>query len=159
MEYIKNIRHYIGHDPIIICVCGCLIFNEKGQVLLQRRSDDNLWGNPGGSMDIGESIYDTIIREIKEEINLDIKKENLKIFNIYSGEEQHHIYPNKDESYFVNIIFETKKYEGELNIDSESYELKFFDLDNLPENITKPFKCVKRDLLGNISDTQTRLEH
>ena len=147
MEYIKKVRQYIGHDPIIICACGCLIFNEKGQVLLQKRSDDGLWGNPGGSMDIGESIYDTIIREIKEETNLDIKKDNLKIFNIYSGEEQHHIYPNKDEAQFVNIIFETNKYEGEINIDSESFKLKFFDLDNLPKNITKPFECVKRDLL------------
>lgn len=146
MEYIKKIRQYIGHEPIMMCACGCLIFNEKGQVLLQRRSDDGLWGNPGGSMDLGETIYETTIREIKEETNLDIKKEDLKIFNIYSGEEQHHIYPNKDEVYFINIIFEVTNYKGTIIKDSESKELKFFDIDKLPTNITKPFKSVVKDL-------------
>ncbi len=146
MEYIKEMRKLIGHAPLMLCACGCLIFNEKGQVLLQRRSDDNLWGVPGGSMDLGETIYDTIIREIKEETNLEIDKANLKIFNIYSGEEQHHIYPNNDEVYFVNIVFETDTYRGIIKTDSESYELKFFDIDNLPTNITKPFECMARDL-------------
>lgn len=150
MEYIKMMRKIIGHKPLMICACGCLIFNEKGQILLQKRSDDGLWGNPGGSMDLGETIYETIIREIKEETNLDIKEENLKIFNIYSGEEQHHIYPNNDEAYFVNIIFETNTYNGKITNDSESCELKFFDINNLPTNITKPFECVARDLKQKI---------
>lgn len=151
MEYIKELRKHIGHSPIMMCACGCLIFNENNQVLLQKRSDDNLWGNPGGSMDLGETIYDTVIREIKEETNLDIKKENLKIFNIYSGEEQHHIYPNKDEVYFVNIIFEIHKYSGDIVSDIESKELKFFDIDKLPNNITKPFESVARDLKNKLN--------
>jgi len=146
MEYIKEMRKIVGHKPIMLCACGCLIFNEKGQVLLQKRSDDNLWGNPGGTMELGETIYETIIREIKEETNLEIKAENLKIFNIYSGEEQHHIYPNKDEVYFVNIIFETNKYYDEIKSDSESIELKFFDISKIPSNITKPFESVLTDL-------------
>ncbi len=146
MEYVKMMRKIVGHSPIMLCACGCLIFNEKGQVLLQRRSDDGLWGNLGGSMDLGETIYETVIREIKEETNLDIKKENLQIFNIYSGEEQHHFYPNGDEVYFVNIIFETHIYSGNIISDSESYELQFFDLDKLPSNTTKPFQAVAKDL-------------
>lgn len=101
-------------------------------------------------MDLGETIYETIIREIKEETNLDIKEENLKIFNIYSGEEQHHIYPNNDEAYFINIIFETNTYSGKITNDSESCELKFFDINNLPTNIAKPFECVARDLKQKI---------
>lgn len=153
MEYIKMMRKYVGHAPLMICACGCLIFNDKGQVLLQKRPDDGLWGNPGGSMDLGETIYETIIREIKEETNLNIKKENLKIFNIFSGEEQHHIYPNKDEVYFVNIIFETNIYNGEIVSDSESYELKFFDIDKLPSNITKPFESVSKDLKERIKNS------
>ncbi len=152
MEYTKSIRKVVGHAPIMICACGCLIFNDKGQVLLQRRSDDGLWGNPGGSMDLGETIYETIIREIKEETNLKIEKENLKIFNIYSGEEQHHIYPNNDEVYFVNIIFETDVYHGTVKSDDESYELKFFDIEELPSDITKPFRSVAKDLQAKIQN-------
>lgn len=102
-------------------------------------------------MDLGETIYDTVIREIKEETNLDIKKENLKIFNIYSGEEQHHIYPNKDEVYFVNIIFEIHKYSGDIVSEIESKELKFFDIDKLPNNITKPFETVAIDLKNKLN--------
>ncbi len=147
MSYIMELRKNIGHKPIIICSCGCLIFNEKNQVLLQRRSDDKLWGNPGGSMELGETIYDTVKREIKEELGIDLEDDKLNIFNIYSGEGQHHIYPNDDEAYFVNIIFKTNNYTGTLERDNESLELKFFDLDKLPVNITKPFEDVKEDLV------------
>lgn len=57
-------------------------------------------------MNLGETIYETVKREIYEETGLEINE--LEIFNIYSGEEQHHIYPNGDEVYYVNIIFKTK---------------------------------------------------
>ncbi len=147
MGYIDRIRGFIGHDPILMCSCGCLIFNEKGQVLLQRRSDDDLWGNPGGSMELGETIYDTVIREIKEETDIKLKQKDLKIFNVYSGEEQHHIYPNGDEVYFVNIIFEAHIADIVFRKDEESNELKFFNLNNIPKNVTKPFECVRQDLL------------
>lgn len=30
MEYIKMMRKLIGHSPLMVCACGCLIFNEKG---------------------------------------------------------------------------------------------------------------------------------
>ena len=145
MGYIKELRSLIGHKPVILCSVGCLIFNERGEVLLQKREDDNKWGNPGGCMELGESIEETAKREILEETSLKI--DNLNLFKIYSGEEQHHIYPNGDEAYFVNIILKTDQYEGNLNIaDNESKELKFFAIEEIPENITEPFRCVKEDL-------------
>jgi mutator protein MutT len=147
MGYVKDMRNVIGKKPLIICASGCLIFNENNEVLLQKRSDDGLWGNPGGSMDIGESCEDTVIREIKEETGLNILKDDLKIFNIYSGETQHHIYPNDDEVYIVNIIYITRKYNGDIVMDSESEQLRFFALSELPEDVTKPFIDVKKDLI------------
>jgi len=145
MEYIKELRKLIGTRPLIVCTCGCLIFDCEGRILLQRRDDDNLWGNPGGSMDSGETIYETVKREVLEETGLEV--EELEIFNIYSGEEQHHIYPNGDECYFVNIIFKTNKFNGKLQENNnESRELKFFNIQDMPDNLTKPFVCVARDL-------------
>lgn len=145
MEYIKELRNLIGHRAIILCGGGCLIFNKKGEVLLQRRTDDDTWGNPGGSMELGETIEETVKREVFEETSL--KVENLQLFKIYSGENQHHIYPNGDEAYFLNIIFQTNEYKGEMHIrDGESKELRFFPIDEIPDNVTNPFKCVKEDL-------------
>lgn len=50
-------------------------------------------------MEIGENVEETAIREVYEETNLHIQELNL--FKIYSGQQQHHVYPNGDEAYFV----------------------------------------------------------
>jgi len=47
-----------------------VIINEKQQVLLELRSDFNVWGLPGGSADPGEDIEQTINREVFEETGL-----------------------------------------------------------------------------------------
>ncbi|MFZ7828655.1 NUDIX domain-containing protein, partial [Staphylococcus saprophyticus] len=49
-----------------------IILNEENQVLLQKRSDVGLWGIPSGHIEIGETVSEAAIREIKEETNLDI---------------------------------------------------------------------------------------
>ena len=145
MDYIKEIRSAIGHKPIILCACGCLIFDKQGRVLLQRRKDDNLWGNPGGCMEVGETSIDTVKREILEEVGVEVS--NLELFNVYSGADQHHIYSNGDEVYFVNIIYKTSDFTGEVTVaDDESLDMKFFDINDLPDNVTGPFVCVARDL-------------
>ena len=51
---------------------GC-IFNEKGEVLLQRRGDCNLWGFPGGTVELGETPQMAAKREVKEETGLDVE--------------------------------------------------------------------------------------
>ena len=145
MDYIKELRKKVGNSPIILCACGCIIYNENNEILLEERVDDNKWGLPGGCMELGETIEETAYREVLEETGL--KVENLKLFNIYSGKKEHHIYPNGDEVYFVNIVFETNKFSGELHIaDNESKSLKFFGIDKIPKQITESCKCIIDDL-------------
>ncbi len=145
MDYIKEIRSMVGHKPIILCGVGCLIFNEKGEVLLQKRADDGKWSNLGGYIELGETIEETAKREVLEEAGLKIN--NPKLFNIYSGESQHHIYPNQDETYIINIMLQTNEYDGNVKImDGESEELRFFKIDEIPEDVMKPFEAVKKDL-------------
>ena len=45
------------------------------------------------------------------------------------------VYPNKDEVYYTDIVYEINEFFGDLKSDGESTELKFFALDNLPKNI------------------------
>ena len=80
MDYIKYLRSLVGKNPVILCACGCIIYNEKKEILLQKRADDNKWGIPGGNMELGETIEETACREVFEETGLTVKK--LKLFNI-----------------------------------------------------------------------------
>ena len=36
MEYIKDIRKYVGHAPLMCCAVGAIIINKKNQILLQK---------------------------------------------------------------------------------------------------------------------------
>ena len=65
-NYIKWIRGKVGHETIFLNFVGGCIRNSEGKFLLQKRSDKNKWGFPGGAMELGESASDTAKREIKE---------------------------------------------------------------------------------------------
>lgn len=111
-----------------------IIPNEKGEILLQRRSDNDLWGLPGGCQELGESFEETIIREIKEETNLDVEEKDLKLIGVVSGKSRMRKYPNGDVVINNTPLYYIEKYSGELKCDEESKELKFFDLNNLPQD-------------------------
>lgn len=71
----------------------------------------------------------------------------MTLFSVYSGKEQHHIYPNGDEVYFVNVVFVSKKYHGDLVIDGEeTLELKYFNLDSFPASLSKTNIPIFSDL-------------
>lgn len=112
---------------------ACVIVNEKGQILLQSRADNNRWGLPGGCQELGERFEDTVIREVKEETNLDVNYDNLELIGVISGESRKKQYPNGDVVYNNTVLYCVTNYSGELKWDSESKDMKFFDLDNLPE--------------------------
>ena len=117
---------------------AAIIVNENGQILLQSRADRDRWGLPGGCQELGERFQDTVIREIKEETNLDVKEENLELIDIVSGASRRNDYPNGDVVINNTALYCIRKYSGELKWDSESKEKRFFDLDNLPENQNDP---------------------
>lgn len=45
-DYIRTMRKMIGHAPLVMTACGVLIENPNGELLLQRRKDNGLWGLP-----------------------------------------------------------------------------------------------------------------
>lgn len=75
---------------------AAIIVNDKGQILLQSRADNDRWGLPGGCQELGERFEDTVIREVKEETNLDVSEENLELIAIVSGNSRRNEYPNGD---------------------------------------------------------------
>lgn len=135
MSYIKELRKYVGHAPILTAGVGLLVFNNENKILMQLRTDYNQWGFPGGSMELGESFEEVASRELKEETNLEI--DDLKLIKVLSGKDTYREYPNGDKLYDITAIFVIKKYHGELKInDDESKKLDWFDINDLPENMT-----------------------
>lgn len=117
---------------------AAIIVNDKGQILLQSRADREKWGLPGGCQELGERFQDTVIREIKEETNLDVKEEDLELIDIVSGSTRRNDYPNGDVVINNTALYCIKKYSGELKWDSELKNMKFFDIDKLPKNQNDP---------------------
>ena len=117
---------------------AAVILNDKKQILLQSRADRDKWGLPGGCQELGERFVDTVIREIKEETNLDVNVSDLKLIDIVSGSSRRNDYPNGDVVINNTVLYRTDKYTGELKWDSESKDMRFFDLDKLPENLNDP---------------------
>lgn len=117
---------------------AAVIVNNEGKVLLQRRTDKDTWGLPGGCQELGESFKDTIIREIKEETNLNVEEKDLELIDIVSGQTRRNSYPNGDVVINNTAFYLVKKYTGELKWDEESKELKFFNLEDIPEKQNDP---------------------
>lgn len=70
--YFKDINAPSPTQPFLPGACA-IILNKGGQILLHKREDNEMWTLPGGKMEIGESISDCCIREIKEELGLKVK--------------------------------------------------------------------------------------
>lgn len=117
---------------------AAVIVNNKGQILLQSRADRDQWGLPGGCQELGERFQDTIIREVKEETNLDVSEEDLELIDIVSGASRRSDYSNGDVVINNTALYCVHNYSGELKWDEESKEMRFFDLDSLPVNQHDP---------------------
>jgi mutator protein MutT len=62
---------YTAKEPGLNWGTGIIIVNQ-GRILLGLRVDNKTWGTPGGGVDDGETPMEAIVREVKEETNLDI---------------------------------------------------------------------------------------
>lgn len=132
---------------------GVMIFNDEGKVLLILRNDDAIkadslmrlegtWTFPAGKVKLGETIYDAAKRKVKEEVNIDIKK--TKVISISDD--------INDYAHFVTIGLASKGYKGNISLGNseEHVDYKFFDINDLPENLCMPSKNIVNNYKNNI---------
>jgi 8-oxo-dGTP pyrophosphatase MutT (NUDIX family) len=128
----------ISHIPFIQTGAAIIIRNELGQILLQERTDRNKWGLPGGCQDLGEDLRVTAVREAYEETGIKLKPNELELIDTLSGESRKNSYPNGDIVYNNTSLYLADISmidENQLKGDSETKRLKFFNTNEVPENL------------------------
>ena len=128
--------HY--HDPnapkanSLVPGASAIVVDDQGRILMQRRSDNSRWALPGGVMDVGESIGDTAVREVREETGLEVVPEH--IVGIYSDPGHVFAYSDGEVRQQFSICFACRLVGGEIRVSDESPEVAFIapaDLDQL----------------------------
>lgn len=150
MGYVMEMRALLGSRTLIVVGACVFVFDPSERLLLMRRSDNGLWGLPGGSMEPGETLEEAARRELEEETGVIAREMNF--FHTFSGPELYHEYPNGDSAYIVTSAFCVHQYDGVACVnDNESLDMQFFALNELPENLSPPTHPVIRHMLEHRS--------
>jgi ADP-ribose pyrophosphatase YjhB (NUDIX family) len=97
--------------------------NQRGELLMIHRTDNNLWALPGGGHDIGESVSGTVVREVREETGIEV--EVIGLVGIYSN--PHHVmaYDDGEVRQQFSICFTARPVGGQLGTSSESRQVRW----------------------------------
>ena len=109
-----------------------VVFDDAGRILLQHRTDFDMWGLPGGSVETGETLAESVVREVKEESGLDV--EVVRLIGAYSAPDDTTTrYPDGNVVHYVSLTFECRVTGGELRPQrGESKAVRFFHPGQLP---------------------------
>ena len=109
---------------------SCWIMNEKGEILLQKRTankvrNPNKWAKTGGQVDSGESVEHAIYREVKEELGIEIPKEQINIVNIHKSSD-------KNKRFAYNFLFIVNYQIDEYKLQKEEVaEVKYVKIEEM----------------------------
>jgi len=143
--FFRQVRRYIGPAPFVMPAAAAFVQDAAGRVLLQQRGDTGDWGLPGGGMELGERIDQTVVNEVREETGLQV--EPLRLIGVYSDDAFWFVYPHGDEVKVVSVLFECRVVGGELQADGhESLEVRFFPTDALPPMLERHARRVRDGL-------------
>lgn len=111
---------------------AAVVFDDHQRILLQRRTDNGNWALPGGTMEIGETAEQSVVREVEEETGFQV--EVVRLIGVYS-EPLHTTmtYPDGNTVAYVSILFECRVIGGERALSDESSDVDWFAPDTLPQ--------------------------
>lgn len=114
-EYVAGLRERVGHDLLLLPAASACVFDDDGRVLLVRHVDNGMWAPPGGGLDPDEAPADAAVREVREELGLEVTAGD--IIGAYGGPNCRLTYPNGDEVSYLITMYACTAVGGELSPD------------------------------------------
>ncbi|MBF6045967.1 NUDIX domain-containing protein [Streptomyces sp. NRRL B-1677] len=114
----------------VVPSASVVVVDDAGRVLVIHKTDNNLWALPGGGHDIGESITDTAIREVREETGIEIEIE--RITGVYTNPRHVMAYDDGEVRQQFTICFRAHSTGGALRGSQESKEVRWVSPADLP---------------------------
>lgn len=131
----------------VICVDLLVkrVVNDEEYVLLMKRKNtgynDGEYELPGGHLEADEDLFDAMIREAKEELLIDLKRDDIKLIHLlhhYNGER-------------LNFIFETDgtNLNPQIGEEEKCEKLEWFKINELPNETTDKVKQIINNIINN----------
>ena len=140
-DYILDLRKTVGHRCLLQVGASVIVEDRQGRILLEKRTDNGLWGYPGGGTELDERVEDAAKRELLEETGLTAN--SMALFGVFSGPETHYVYPNGDEVSNVDVVFLCRNWTGTIRPQEEEVsEIRFFSAADMPpvEQLSPPIR-------------------
>ncbi|MGN0434869.1 MAG: NUDIX domain-containing protein [Bilifractor sp.] len=116
------------------------LYLSDGKILSSRSKGKDTWYIPGGKREGTETDIETLVREIKEELSVNIKPETAKLYGVFEAQADGHA-----EGVVVRMTCYTAEFKGELKAASEIEELRW--LTSSDQDIISPVdKLIFSDL-------------
>ncbi|WP_037656380.1 NUDIX domain-containing protein [Streptomyces griseofuscus] len=109
----------------IVPAVTAFVRDERGFLLLERRSDNGRWGMPGGVQEIGETISQTVVREVAEETGVTVEVTGL--VGIFTDPGHVIEFSDGEVRQEFSLCFRARPVTGEISVSSESFEVRWVD--------------------------------
>ena len=128
----------IGKDGrrIIFTMASGPVIIKNNKVLLDKHGDDKFWKFPGGKQNDAESCRENAIREVKEELNIDVillDKDPCVL-----------VFEREDKEFVFLVHYLTDIASGQVKKGRDVREYNWFSVNNLPSDVAPNIKPVLR---------------
>ncbi len=125
---------------------ACAVIVQDGKVLLvqHQKNEKHYWLFPGGGVEYGETLQEAVVRELKEETNLDVEAGDLIMVSESIPPDRHR--------HVINYYYEAKVIGGNMKLGDDKYlfNVQWHPVESLPDLTIYP--AVAPEIMQRLQD-------